>query len=242
MANFTGHLTGAAICAAAYGAGGSLLLQLDWGPVFLGAGLTLLGGLLPDLDSDSGVPLRELFNLMGGVVPILLIPRLRRAGFTLEQILVLWAGAYLFVRFGLSEIFKRFTVHRGMFHSIPAILISGLCIFLLYHNGVWQVRLFLAGGVMVGYLCHLLLDEFYSIDLMGVRIKASAGTALKLFSSSYRANLATYALLGFLGWMAHKEWRQDQGDGQVVHQVIGTRPIDLPNDPAHRQFLVPRPR
>ena len=36
------------------------------------------------------------------------------------------AATYLLVRFGVSELFKRITVHRGMYHSIPAMLIAGL--------------------------------------------------------------------------------------------------------------------
>jgi hypothetical protein len=36
--------------------------------------------------------------------------------------------------------------------------------------------------VGVGYLVHLILDELYSVDLMGRRMKKSFGTALKPFS------------------------------------------------------------
>src|SRR5262245_59862787 len=57
----------AAVLGAAYGSVGSLVLGLDWGPVFLGAGLSALGGLLPDLDSDSGVPVCELFGLAAAI-------------------------------------------------------------------------------------------------------------------------------------------------------------------------------
>ena len=62
MANFQTHLSVAAALGAGYGAAGAWYGHLDWGPVFLGAALTALGGMLPDLDSDSGVPVRELFG------------------------------------------------------------------------------------------------------------------------------------------------------------------------------------
>ena len=39
MASFSGHITTSAVCGAAYGATASLYWQLDWGLVFLGAGL-----------------------------------------------------------------------------------------------------------------------------------------------------------------------------------------------------------
>ena len=63
MASYLGHLTFSTALGAGWGCAGALYLGMDWGPVFLGAGLTALGGLLPDLDSDSGVPVRELFGV-----------------------------------------------------------------------------------------------------------------------------------------------------------------------------------
>src|SRR5205823_13701277 len=63
MASYVGHLTFSSMLGAAAGGFAAWQLHLDWGPVFLGAGLTTLGGLLPDLDSDSGVPVREVFGL-----------------------------------------------------------------------------------------------------------------------------------------------------------------------------------
>src|SRR5215207_1835810 len=102
MASYQGHLSLSTVLGAAYGGYGALHLQLDWGPVFLGAGLTALGGLLPDLDSDSGVPVRELFGLAAAAAPFLLLERLRMSeyNFTSEQVLVLLCGAYLFIRYG----------------------------------------------------------------------------------------------------------------------------------------------
>ena len=45
------------------------------------------------------------------------------------------------------------------------------------------------GGVMVGFLSHLLLDELYSVDIRGVKVKLNkyAGTAVKLASPSFPA-------------------------------------------------------
>jgi hypothetical protein len=36
--------------------------------------------------------------------------------------------------------------------------------------------------VILGYMVHLVLDEVYSIDLGGVKVRRSFGTALKIFS------------------------------------------------------------
>jgi len=208
MASYRGHLAVSSVLGAAYGAAGLLHLQLDWGPAFLAFGLVTLGGLLPDLDSDSGVPVRELFGVAGAFVPILLIPRLRQGGLSLEQMLVVLAGVYLFVRYGLAEFFKKATVHRGMFHSIPALAIIGLAVYLLYESPDPRLRYYLAGGAMLGFLSHLLLDELFAVDFNGatLRLNRMAGSAFKLTSPSIVATFLTYCVLFLLGAIAWTSW------------------------------------
>src|SRR5947208_13615387 len=111
MASYQGHLMFSSVLGASYGSIGVLKLNMDWGPVFLGAGVTTVGGLLPDLDSDSGVPVRELFGLAAVAVPVLLFNRLSQIhvnghAFSSEEILVLLGGVYLFIRFLLSALCK----------------------------------------------------------------------------------------------------------------------------------------
>jgi hypothetical protein len=130
---------------------------------------------------------------------------------TPEQLLVIMALAYLFVRYGLSELFRKISVHRGMFHSVPAMLIAGLAVFLMHHDaarayapGEMRERLYLAGGTMLGFLSHLVLDELFAVNLMGVvpHLNQFAGSAVKLWSKSWLATLTTYTILGLLAYMA----------------------------------------
>lgn len=209
MANFQGHITTSAALGLGVGAVGSLYLHYDWGVVFLAAGLTAIGGMLPDLDSDSGIPMREMFSLAGVIIPLLLAERLRQMGFRPEELLVLLGATYLMVRYGVVKVFQAITVHRGMFHSLPAMLIAGLGVFLMHHTVTSddvQKRLYLALGTMVGFMSHLVLDELFAVDLMGVvpRLNRFAGSALKFTSDSWTATLTTYAILlglGYLTWM-----------------------------------------
>jgi hypothetical protein len=225
MASYVGHLTFSTALGVAYGGYGALQLHMDWGPVCMGAGLTAVGGLLPDLDSDSGVPVRELFGLGAVILPLLFFHRLVTMGFTIEQIIVILAGLYLLIRYGLSYIFKKFTVHRGIYHSIPAMLIAGLIIFLAYHSPDVYLRVYMAAGTMLGFLSHLVLDELCSVDFNGVKISVNqfAGSALKFWSPSLPVTLATYALLAGLGWTAYQEtggdWKFDrrQFEGTVLN-------------------------
>ena len=200
MAGYRGHLMFASALGAAYGGAAVWRWGFDWGPACLAVGLTTVGGLLPDLDSDSGVPVRELFGAAATIVPILLYHRLRDAGATVEQTLVLLGGLYLLIRYGISHIFKRYTVHRGMFHSIPGLGIVVLAVYLLYHNPDPFLRWYEAGAVGLGFLSHLVLDELYSVDFMGatLRLNKYAGSALKFWSPSRTATAVTYLILAAL--------------------------------------------
>jgi hypothetical protein len=205
MASYRGHLTFAGLLGVGYGSLSLFEWGYDWGPALIAAGLTTLGGLLPDLDSDSGVPVRELFGVSAVVAPLLLFGRVWTAcNQSTEQTIVVLAVIYLFIRYVLSQIFKRFTVHRGMFHSVPALLIAGLATYLAYPSDNVRLRTFLAGAVMLGFLSHLVLDELYSVDFMGARLHLNkyAGSAVKFVSRSWPATLTAYVLLGLLAWRA----------------------------------------
>jgi LexA-binding, inner membrane-associated putative hydrolase len=205
MASYRGHLAFASVLGTAYGGLGIWYGSLDWGPAVLGAALTTVGGLLPDLDSDSGVPVRELFGGAATLIPLLLFSRLQaHFGLSLEQTLSVLIGVYLFIRYPLASAFKRYTVHRGMFHSLPALAIAGLGTYLVYHSPNQVLRIYLAGAVSLGFLSHLVLDELCSVDFNGIRIKLNkfAGSALKLRSHSYLATGITYLLLGGLIYLS----------------------------------------
>jgi membrane-bound metal-dependent hydrolase YbcI (DUF457 family) len=178
-------------------------LGIDPWVATVAGGLTALGGVLPDLDSDSGVPQREMFSWAAAVIPALFVRRMHRSwGLTPDQILVCLGVGYFLIRYGVSRIFQHVTVHRGMFHSIPGMLIAGMAVFLIYHHPSLEVKAYLAIGVMIGFLSHLILDEWCSVDYRGLvpKLKSSAGSALKFFSPSQVANLTAYAMLGLLTW------------------------------------------
>jgi hypothetical protein len=211
MASYKGHLAFSTTLGGAYGAAGLFGLGYDWGVAGLAGGLTAVGGLLPDLDSDSGVPVREMFGLAAAFAPFLLYNRLLadpRFDHHHERVIVVLALLYLFIRYCLANVFKRLTVHRGMYHSIPAMVIAGLIVYLLDANPSRGLRVYLAGGAMLGFLSHLVLDELFSVDFMGLKIRLNkyAGSALKFFSPSWSATLITYIVLVFLGYLAYLDW------------------------------------
>lgn len=208
MAGFRTHITVSSALGVAYGGAAAEALGFPVETALLAAGLTGVGGMLPDLDSDSGVPVREMFGLVAVVLPLTLVPRLLQLNVSPEGVLAALLFGYVGIRYLGSRVFKRFTVHRGMFHSLPAMLIAGLVVYLGYHSPDRRLRLLLAGGVMVGFLSHLLLDELYSVDLRGVRVKLNkyAGTAVKFVSPSMPATVTCYVLLGGLLYLAYLDF------------------------------------
>ncbi len=220
MASFRGHLAFASGLGFIYGGMAHSQLEFDPATAILGAGLTTVGGLLPDLDSDSGVPVRELFGLAAVVVPLLLFRRLMNAHFTDEELFVYLGGIYVFIRYVLSRIFKRLTVHRGMFHSIPAMLISGMVVFLSYHSPSMRTRVFLAVGVMIGFLSHLVLDELYSVDFRGLKIGFNkyAGSCFEvLFAFPVREHCGLHVVLDYDVFHASRSG-EDHGSANIARR------------------------
>ena len=87
------------------------------------------------------------------------------------------------------EVSLKITVHRGMFHSIPAAVLSSLItlsILNIYIDSV-DLKLLFSISVGIGYLCHLVLDELNSaVNLGGMPFvpNKSLGSALKFVSKT----------------------------------------------------------
>jgi len=212
MANFNTHLVvgtvvtgmGASVCYAAHLSSLPLSLSL-WV-------LGVLGSLLPDVDSDNATVLKLLFN---GLALLAMAFALFWLAFRLDlvQLWIVLASVFALVRFPLMGLFKKYSRHRGNFHSLLAVFFVGALSACFGHRVLeqsalvcWLAAAFVAGG----YLIHLILDECYSVDLSNVRIKRSFGTALKPFSmqSCGRSLMMglTAAWLFWLGPPMQKPW------------------------------------
>lgn len=222
MAGFKMHVSTSSLLGVAYGGVAYSQFDMPLSTSVLSAGLCGVSGMLPDLDSGPGIPLRESVGFAAAVVPIMLFDRLQYLGWPNELIVIAGAGVYLLVRFGLSAVLQKFTVHRGMYHSLPAMLIAGEIAFLLASGDLKQ-RLFKASAVMCGFLSHLLLDEIYSVQwkALGPRLKSSFGTAVKLWGDHWGWNLFTYGILLLLGLAAFNDpiWVHGPPRTQKLHNL-----------------------
>ncbi len=205
MANFNTHL----FVAAAAGIGAALVAA----DVHLIAGadmpwlifLCALGGLLPDIDASNSRPVKLLFNVLA-FIGIAAALHIFKDNYPPYPLLLILAGTYLFIRYGMFALFNALTIHRGVFHSILGALFFALATTCISHRFLhWDALHAWLNGIFIalGFIVHLLLDELYSVDLSNSRIKSSFGTALKLFSYS---NMTASALMSLctltLYWMA----------------------------------------
>lgn len=206
MADFKTHISVSTVAGAFYGVAG-FQAGLPWESCVIGGALCSVSGMLPDLDSDSGIPLREAVAFSAAFVPMLMVDRLQRLGYNHEMMLLVTIAVYFFLRFALAELFRRYTVHRGMWHSVPAGLSAALFAFVVCSCENMNLRLFKTIAIFVGFMSHILLDEIWSVEYRRGRymFKHSFGTALKFWSGNRFANIFSYTLLIALCFLAYKD-------------------------------------
>ncbi len=201
---FRVHITGSTIVGAGYAVAAWTVGDMPPMTCALAGGLCAVSGMLPDLDSGPGIPLKESVAFAAAVVPMMMIHRFHQMGLPMEAMILAGAAIYLTIRFGMSYILKNYSVHRGMFHSLPATLIAGQVAFLAFSAEDPLRRYFIASAVVLGFLTHLVLDEIWSVKLgmFGPKFKKSFGTALKFYGTEAWSNLLAYVLAIVLGALA----------------------------------------
>jgi hypothetical protein len=129
-----------------------------------------------------------LFSFFAIVLAFLMLFS-RASVYSIVELSILWIVTYVSVRYIVFQMFAKLTIHRGIFHSILAavffwFLTTNIFYYLFGLNTVnaWMSGLF----IFIGYLTHLTLDEIYSVNLVGTKIKKSFGTALKIISTNMR--------------------------------------------------------
>lgn len=159
----------------------------------------VLGSILPDIDLRDSRPGRIMWSGLGVFASFVVLFAFATK-YSVVELMVLWLGTLVLVRYGMHALFHRLSVHRGVWHSLlaglflAALTASGLYYVLDRHEGVAWLG---AGFLFLGYVQHLVLDEVYSVDVMNHRLKQSFGTALKLFDRRYPAASVAMAVATF---------------------------------------------
>ncbi|MGD9823482.1 MAG: metal-dependent hydrolase [Desulfobacter sp.] len=201
MADFKTHLTVASIGSSI--AATMLLASAIASPqeVLLYFILGVVGGLLPDIDSDNSLTVRLVFTFSATLISFLVMFR-HRVDNTVIELFIIWAASFVFIKFFIFSLFTKLTAHRGIIHSIPAAVVFG-CMAAIGLNRVFYFNDFvswMAGGfVFGGSILHLILDELYSFNFFSLKMKKSSGTAFKFGSiGNIKATISIYMLIAVL--------------------------------------------
>lgn len=202
MADFNTHVFTAAAVASFGATVCTKLLDLPISMALLLTAGGTIGGVLPDIDLKHSVPSKILFSVFGAIAAIAWVFA-RLDDFSVLELWVFAIGIYLLVRYPLWAIFHQFTVHRGALHSIIAALMFGI-LSAVTGEHVMQlppaISWLLSAFVFVGVLIHLLLDEIFSVDFIGARIKRSFGSALKLLDTQRLAASCLILFISLVAW------------------------------------------
>ena len=199
MAGFKTHLTGGMLTGAGASTIGLLSFNLNITQVFSVFVMGSLGGILPDLDSDSGKPLTLLFGTISVLLPALLLNRvIDTASISPEFLVSYFVCCYFAINSLICELIKKVTIHRGIMHSIPFAVLSGELSYLLFISSSHSLATVIGLTVFAGCCVHMILDELNSFSLkfgFVPTLKKSSGTALKLKSANQSANIFIYFLI-----------------------------------------------
>ncbi len=162
-----------------------------------------LGSILPDVDLKDSRPSQAMFSMLGVFMAFAVLFNIGWR-YSIAEMWILWALTYLGVRYLGGWVFHRLSYHRGIYHSLLAGAFFAFLTAAVYRHvlGANETLSWLGGIFMfAGYLVHLTLDEMYSVDVMDVRVKASFGTALKLYDTKHLGHSAAMAVATVLAFL-----------------------------------------
>ncbi len=204
MANFRTHLTAGTITGII---GGGVCWQygffLKASHLIIAIGLFIIGSILPDIDAESSIPTKIVVSLSSFLAVGLVLVSIANINGSIEIVVqtVLCIVTYILIKYLLPKILSSITYHRGLIHSVPmGILIS--LVLMVYFLSI-DYEIFMAGllGSFLGggFFLHLMLDELYSVNIFGARIKSSFGTALQIFSFTQPIRyILLYLVIGYV--------------------------------------------
>ncbi len=214
MADFKRHVTCSSLTGVVLG-GVAYHLGIPPATCLVSAGLCGMAGMLPDIDSDTSRSFKTCLHMAAVLGAMLTLQRLRM--FRLDHDWIIFAATcvFFFILYVVGAVIRRLTVHRGMLHSLPAVVIAGEFVYLV-SEGDMTSRIVKAFALSAGYLSHLILDEVYSFDSTGkvFKIKKSFGTAVKMIDVKHKyITITFYFIAVFLGSVIANESTLSEGLG-----------------------------
>ncbi len=198
MASFEQHINTAVV------ATGILIVPLhsagllDIHQSLLALSLGIFGTMLPDLDSNHSKPTQIVFKMSSIFLPLIVLLSIPYI-LPILYIIGIWILSSIILHYVFFKIFLSITSHRGLFHSIPMGVFFGLSTVLISYNimdGDKTFSLIAGFFIFFGFMVHLVLDEIFSINVLGLEVKRSFGSALKFYAkNNILGTVLLYALI-----------------------------------------------
>ena len=214
MASSPSHLSFSLALAAVYSTIGISHFGVAPEHALLAAVLIVVAGMLPNVDQSTSSTAKEMAGLLAAVSPLValqLFPVLNRGG--VPRLVLAIVVCYLATRLVVMKILGNFTHSRGMFHSIPAAIISGELAYLLFWDLSIGMKAYLGFAAFSGFMLHLIMDGYGNLNIVGKAIgREREGTpSLKLLGDSTGMNIAVYCLMFFLSWCVAQDFYPNLG-------------------------------
>lgn len=204
MAGFNTHVAGGIAVGGISAVAAVQIFNLGLIPTIAVAIMGTVGGLLPDLDSDSGKPIALIFGAISILIPALMLEKLPvTKQFSPEFLVSYFVISYLIINIFICNIIKKITHHRGICHSLPFAVLMGELGYLLFLPSGKDLALLIGISLFSGSLVHLLLDELHAISFhyfIIPKFKNSFGSAIKLKTDSFVATSVIYVLVILTGY------------------------------------------
>ncbi|SMD08303.1 LexA-binding, inner membrane-associated putative hydrolase [Desulfocicer vacuolatum DSM 3385] len=201
MSSFDAHVRGGLVTGVILSGGHFLLFPGYLDKIQLAAVCLLctVGGILPDLDSDTGKPLAILSAVLSLIAPAFMLRFMEQYHpLTPEFLICYFVLAYGVIHYIVSGLVKKITVHRGIFHSIPFVMLCGIFAYFLFSPSGQHMATAAGVAVFAGGITHLVMDEIHSLSWSSgglPRPNNYTGTALKFWAPSLFSTLIVYSLL-----------------------------------------------
>ena len=160
--------------------------------------LWIIGSISPDIDSPNSKPIKAFFYIISIILSVSFFFFSMYRFYILESLIVSIV-IFLLLNNILPKVFSKFSTHRGIIHSVPFAFLLGFFISIVLFNffHLADYLAILAGLFFAfGFIVHLILDELYSIDLSGAKLKKSFGSAFKFYDAKQPfLSLFLYVLL-----------------------------------------------
>ncbi len=163
---------------------------------------TIIGSFLPDMDSNSGLPVQIIFGIYSYFAATLSLYFLYENGANIYLMVFTPIASFTFVKYVFEPFFKKYTAHRGIFHSFPAFIIAFLATLFVANYLKLNIldKFAIALSIGLGYFSHLLLDEIYSVNFLLGKSKKRKKESIKDFIKrrfGFKRSFGTALDLGF---------------------------------------------